>query len=566
MTVTKYSSIVDSGGIFRAVQRMANAIGLTLKEDPKCTQPVTNLKTKVVTVPSLSAYSSERHVNLWKGYVYHEVGHHAPAVSDTLPAMESGRIVPGTLFGMLCNIIDDIRNEHNGHGDYPGRDEALAITQGYHAKDGAQKVAEHGIDSMKTDMRLFAEVLALAYCYRADTFQPLVGSGALQYENVVPCDHFKFLYSDLDSMETIDDVINIVRKILDESDEHDTEEEEAKGKGEGGDSDGESENQEGNPDSEGEGEKSEDQSSESEDRPGKVSYKDLMGHDHRAFTSNKSKYKISIKYNHEPVYDWVPHPVHKILYPGGNGGYVSGGYQKAYDQGSKIGHEVRRLLQSKSQTLVTHNNKAGKIDRRDLYKVPNGSVDIFKKNINQIDMKSTAVFLLVDGSGSMSGTKFESAAAASALMTEALQVVQMPTMVAAFTEEYEFLKTWVMKQWGDHIPSTKLLKRFNEVEEDLYQNADGDSVMWAYTELMKRKERRKILIVLSDGQPACDRAGDASTHLKEVVKSISKKIEVYGIGIMSAAVEDYYPECAVLRHPNKLQETLLSVIKSKILN
>jgi cobalamin biosynthesis protein CobT len=84
---------------------------------------------------------------------------------------------------------------------------------------------------------------------------------------------------------------------------------------------------------------------------------------------------------------------------------------------------------------------------------------------------------------------------------------------------------------------------------DSCENADGESVLWAASRLYSRPEKRKILFVISDGEPQNAETGynKLGKHLKKVVDMISKKgIECVGIGIQTDAVEEYYKNNVVL--------------------
>jgi len=74
-------------------------------------------------------------------------------------------------------------------------------------------------------------------------------------------------------------------------------------------------------------------------------------------------------------------------------------------------------------------------------------------------------------------------------------------------------------------------------------NRDGECVMWAAKRLAMRPEKRKVLIVGSDGRPNGARYGyTEKKYLQEVVgQVISAGIELYAIGIMDDNVKKYYP-------------------------
>ncbi len=95
----------------------------------------------------------------------------------------------------------------------------------------------------------------------------------------------------------------------------------------------------------------------------------------------------------------------------------------------------------------------------------------------------------------------------------------------------------IFKGWGSNDPRS-LMKI-----EGLDQNLDGEAVMWAAHRLAKRHERRKVMFVVSDGYPAGSRDNaQGHTYLKDsIARIIDAGIEVYGIGIASDAVEEFYP-------------------------
>jgi len=91
--------------------------------------------------------------------------------------------------------------------------------------------------------------------------------------------------------------------------------------------------------------------------------------------------------------------------------------------------------------------------------------------------------------------------------------------------------------------------------------------MWTYRQIMKRKEERKIIIVLSDGCPAGSWANSNSgDNLRYVAKMIQmdKGVELYGVGIQSSAVKNYYENFKVLEGSEDINNTLFSIIKEGV--
>ena len=73
----------------------------------------------------------------------------------------------------------------------------------------------------------------------------------------------------------------------------------------------------------------------------------------------------------------------------------------------------------------------------------------------------------------------------------------------------------------------------------LKENIDGEALQWAYRRLRGRSERRKILMVISDGAPVDDSTLSVNPgnylekHLREVIKEIEGRdqVELIAIGI-----------------------------------
>ena len=77
------------------------------------------------------------------------------------------------------------------------------------------------------------------------------------------------------------------------------------------------------------------------------------------------------------------------------------------------------------------------------------------------------------------------------------------------------------------------------LKEGLKKKIDGEALKWAYSKMSKRKEERKILMVISDGAPVDDSTLSTNssdyleTNLKNTVKWIENRtnIELLAIGI-----------------------------------
>jgi cobalamin biosynthesis protein CobT len=179
--------------------------------------------------------------------------------------------------------------------------------------------------------------------------------------------------------------------------------------------------------------------------------------------------------------------------------------------------------------------------------------------------------VLTDWSGSMNGAKMVHAADASGRLVQVFdRILRMPVQLAAFTNGETRCDIGLIKRFEDRsVSPTDIAAGFSRFYPLSSGNNDADAVMWAYNQLKRRKESRKILIVLSDGCPAgAWMGGSSSSNLKHVTKHIQQEgnIELYGVGIMSDAVETYYENFKVLNGPDEINRTLFEIIKQGVKN
>lgn len=200
--------------------------------------------------------------------------------------------------------------------------------------------------------------------------------------------------------------------------------------------------------------------------------------------------------------------------------------------------------------------------------------------------KDVAVSLLVDCSGSMSGTKIEVAAHAAYALASVLERLNISCEALGFTTGRSMSGSALKDEEKHGIAYARveslympILKGFNErmtVEARgrfailpsggfLANNVDGECVQIAATRLSMRREERKILIVLSDGRPAAmSRAGSGSldAHLKQTVRDVEKGgVDVLGIGIQDSSVKNFYSKSVVLNNVSDLPTVVIQRVR-----
>ena len=209
----------------------------------------------------------------------------------------------------------------------------------------------------------------------------------------------------------------------------------------------------------------------------------------------------------------------------------------------------------------------------------------FKKE-SDVEFKDTLVTLLIDNSGSMRGKPISVAAICADILSRTLERCGVKVEILGFTTCHwkggSSRELW-MKKNKPAFPG-----RLNDLRHIIYksadmpwrqskknlglmlkegllkENIDGEALKWAHSKMSKRKEERKILMVISDGAPVDDSTLSSNStdylenNLKNVVQWIEKKstIELLAIGI-GHDVTKYYNHAITISNADSLGETLL---------
>jgi nitric oxide reductase activation protein len=102
-----------------------------------------------------------------------------------------------------------------------------------------------------------------------------------------------------------------------------------------------------------------------------------------------------------------------------------------------------------------------------------------------------------------------------------------------------------------------------------HENPDGEALAWAAGRLAEHRADRKILMVLSDGDPATGDGNPAilRSDLHARVDAIGRAgIEIVGVGILDDAVEAFYPRSIVVRKLHELPGTAFGVLSAMLLD
>mgnify|MGYP001456069990 CR=1 FL=1 len=255
---------------------------------------------------------------------------------------------------------------------------------------------------------------------------------------------------------------------------------------------------------------------------------------------------------------------------------------------TKLANKLQRQLLAKQNRSWDFDLEEGLLDSSKLPRIimdPYNSLS-FKKE-RDFDFKDTVVTLLIDNSGSMRGRPITIAAICADILSRTLERCSVKVEILGFTT-----KNWKGGQSREYWNKKGKIKkpgRLNDLRHIIYkgadthwrqvknnlglmlkegllkENIDGEAISWAFNRLKKRKEERKILMVISDGAPVDDstlsvNSGDfLEKHLKKIVKFIEDKteIEILAIGI-GHDVSRYYNKAIKITDVNELGDVMIS--------
>lgn len=192
---------------------------------------------------------------------------------------------------------------------------------------------------------------------------------------------------------------------------------------------------------------------------------------------------------------------------------------------------------------------------------------VFKQR-EQSHILDVSVTILCDFSGSMGGNPIHHACQSMLILNDIFTKINVPAELLGFTTRGGTQDLSIFKRFNKKVTNEVLADRLRTAQEHMSGNADGESIYWAHDLLAKQRTKRKILLVLSDGQPAGGTGGDIYGFTKDVIKEIETRspVEIMGIGIMTNSVTKLYKNHVVIDHAGELENALLTVLKNIILH
>jgi cobaltochelatase CobT len=256
----------------------------------------------------------------------------------------------------------------------------------------------------------------------------------------------------------------------------------------------------------------------------------------------------------------------------------------ALDQQSRPLHAAMARLANRLQRLLLAQQK-----RRWRFDLEEGALDATRlprlivdplaalsfKEEEDSEFKDSVVTLLIDNSGSMRGRPIMVAALCADILARTLERCGVKVEILGFTtrtwkggtSKQDWLQAGRPAQPGRLNDLRYIVYKPADVpwrrarlnlgvmmrEDILKENIDGEALLWAHDRLIRRDERRRVLMMISDGVPldestlSANPGGYLEQHLRTVVKWIETRspVELLAIGIGHDATQYYQRAVAI---------------------
>ena len=255
---------------------------------------------------------------------------------------------------------------------------------------------------------------------------------------------------------------------------------------------------------------------------------------------------------------------------------------------SKLANKLQRKLLAKQNRSWDFDLEEGTLDTSKLSRIiidPLNSLS-FKKE-KDTEFKDTLVTILIDNSGSMRGKPISVAAICADILSRTLERCSVKVEILGFTTKH--WKGGSSRELWMKNDKPKSPGRLNDLRHIIYksadtpwrlakknmglmlkegllkENIDGEALKWAFEKMSKRKEERKILMVISDGAPVDDSTLSTNssdfleTNLKNTVQWIENKsdVELLAIGI-GHDVTRYYKKAVKITDVQDLGDVMIN--------
>jgi cobalamin biosynthesis protein CobT len=244
--------------------------------------------------------------------------------------------------------------------------------------------------------------------------------------------------------------------------------------------------------------------------------------------------------------------------------------QKIKRETASLRSRLTGLLQAKTLQRSHFKSSGNRISSSKIHRVAANDSRVFEaRDIKR--GKSTAVQIVLDVSGSMDWKNVIKIAADTCFaMALALESCNVPCDVCAFPA-YESRRGYLPGVFRI-LPFEGKLKAYERnfgIDADGPDTPLGEAIFWAKTNLLARKEDRKMMLVVTDGEPTylCHQPHRMSSEdfSHKAIKSAEKSgIEMFGIGIHLNEVSKYFKNSIVINDVASFPQQLFKMLQKSL--
>ncbi len=248
----------------------------------------------------------------------------------------------------------------------------------------------------------------------------------------------------------------------------------------------------------------------------------------------------------------------------------------------KLAAKLQRVLLAKQIRVWEHEQEEGVLHSARLPRaVADPNYPYLYKVLRESELRDTIVTLLLDNSGSMRGRPITIAAISADILARTLERCGVHVEILGFTTR-DWKGGAARRAWQEegrpanpgrlndlrHIVYKSAQQRWQKARRNLglmlkdgilKENIDGEAILWACERLLARPEKRRILMVISDGAPVDDSTLSVNDgnyldrHLRDVIAWVENRtpVELLAIGI-GHDVTRYYQHAVTLSDADQL--------------
>lgn len=201
---------------------------------------------------------------------------------------------------------------------------------------------------------------------------------------------------------------------------------------------------------------------------------------------------------------------------------------------SKLVNTIKRTIKEENLAGERRGRYYGKkLDASHMYRP---DLRVFKDNKQPKKEIDTAFYLLIDLSGSMAGSKINAAKLASVMFAEACEKLNIPLEITGHSTGWSMYKGSIELYNFVNYSSFNRNDKYSIANMSSFGcNRDGAAMLYGLERLSKRNEKKKIFIMITDGQPNDNgyHGEAAKSDMKHIKETYAKK----GVTFVAAAID-----------------------------